>query len=59
VLRYRLAGKPATPAPEQAKACWYQWFMATARRHRAFDPEKALIDVDPLEDKRHTPHVTE
>jgi hypothetical protein len=41
VLRYRLAGKPATPAPEQAKACWYQWFMATARRHRAFDPEKA------------------
>ncbi|TPL78946.1 alpha/beta hydrolase [Mesorhizobium sp. B2-3-13] len=24
-------GKPATPAPEQAKAFWYQWFMATAR----------------------------
>ncbi|PZV37204.1 alpha/beta fold hydrolase [Mesorhizobium kowhaii] len=24
-------GKPATPAPEQAKAFWYQWFMAAAR----------------------------
>ncbi|RWP85805.1 MAG: alpha/beta hydrolase [Mesorhizobium sp.] len=24
-------GKPATPAPGQAKAFWYQWFMATAR----------------------------
>lgn len=24
-------GKPATPAAEQAKAFWYQWFMATAR----------------------------
>ena len=28
-------------------------------RHGAFDPEKARIDVDPLEDKRHTPHVIE
>jgi uncharacterized protein (DUF427 family) len=28
-------------------------------RHGAFDPEKARIDVDPLEDKRHTPHVME
>lgn len=24
-------GQPATPAPEQARAFWYQWFMATAR----------------------------
>ena len=29
-----------------------------ARRHGAFDPEKARIDVDPLENKQHTPHVT-
>ncbi|MBZ9797284.1 DUF427 domain-containing protein [Mesorhizobium sp. ES1-4] len=28
-------------------------------RHGAFDPEKARIDVDPAEDKRHTPHVME
>jgi uncharacterized protein (DUF427 family) len=28
-------------------------------RHGAFDPEKARIDIDPVEDKRHTPHVSE
>ena len=28
-------------------------------RHGAFDPEKARIDVEPAEDKRHTPHVVE
>jgi uncharacterized protein (DUF427 family) len=28
-------------------------------RHGAFDPEKARIDIDPVEDKRHTPHVME
>ncbi|ADV12887.1 DUF427 domain-containing protein [Mesorhizobium sp. M7A.F.Ca.CA.001.09.2.1] len=28
-------------------------------RHGAFDPEKARIDVEPAEDRRHTPHVTE
>lgn len=28
-------------------------------RHGAFDPEKAHIDIDPVEDKRHTPHVRE
>lgn len=28
-------------------------------RHGAFDSEKARIDVDPVEDKRHTPHVME
>ncbi|WP_214475568.1 DUF427 domain-containing protein [Mesorhizobium sp. dw_380] len=28
-------------------------------RHGAFDPKKARIDVEPAEDKRHTPHVTE
>jgi uncharacterized protein (DUF427 family) len=27
--------------------------------HGAFDPEKARIDVEPSEDKRHTPHVLE
>ncbi|WJI62396.1 DUF427 domain-containing protein [Mesorhizobium sp. C416B] len=27
--------------------------------HGAFDPEKARIDVDPAEDKRHTPHIVE
>lgn len=27
--------------------------------HGAFDPEKARIDVEPSEDKRHTPHVME
>ncbi|MER8647930.1 DUF427 domain-containing protein [Mesorhizobium sp. M0586] len=27
--------------------------------HAAFDPEKARIDVDPAEDKRHTPHIVE
>ncbi|MER8642477.1 DUF427 domain-containing protein [Mesorhizobium sp. M1252] len=27
--------------------------------HGAFDPEKARIDVDPAEDKRHTPHIGE
>ncbi|TPK66546.1 DUF427 domain-containing protein [Mesorhizobium sp. B2-4-19] len=26
--------------------------------HGAFDPEKARIDIEPSEDKRHTPHVT-
>jgi pimeloyl-ACP methyl ester carboxylesterase len=26
----RQPGKAATPPPEQARACWYQWFMATA-----------------------------
>jgi uncharacterized protein (DUF427 family) len=28
-------------------------------RHGAFDPQKARIDADPAEDKRHTPHVIE
>ncbi|CCV05734.1 conserved hypothetical protein [Mesorhizobium metallidurans STM 2683] len=28
-------------------------------RHGTFDPTKARIEVDPTEDKRHTPHVTE
>ncbi|ESY78145.1 DUF427 domain-containing protein [Mesorhizobium sp. B283B1A] len=28
-------------------------------RHGTFDPQKARIDVEPAEDKRHTPHVTE
>ncbi|MBZ9997930.1 DUF427 domain-containing protein [Mesorhizobium sp. BH1-1-4] len=28
-------------------------------RHGAFDPKRARIDVDPKEDKRHTPHVME
>ena len=28
-------------------------------RHGAFDPAKARIDVEPAEDKRHTPHVIE
>jgi uncharacterized protein (DUF427 family) len=28
-------------------------------RHGAFDPEKARIDIDPVEDKRHTPHAME
>lgn len=28
-------------------------------RHGAFDAEKARIDVDAAEDKRHTPHFTE
>lgn len=28
-------------------------------RHGAFDPQKARIDVDPAEDKRHTPHLIE
>ncbi|RVD54004.1 MULTISPECIES: DUF427 domain-containing protein [unclassified Mesorhizobium] len=27
--------------------------------HGAFDPRKARIDVDPMEDKQHTPHVME
>ncbi|TPJ39422.1 DUF427 domain-containing protein [Mesorhizobium sp. B2-5-13] len=27
--------------------------------HGTFDPQKARIDVDPVEDKRHTPHVME
>jgi len=27
--------------------------------HGAFDPEKVRIDVEPSEDKRHTPHVIE
>ncbi|WP_319946009.1 hypothetical protein [Mesorhizobium sp. AR07] len=26
-------------------------------RHGAFDPAKARIDVDPVEDERHTPHM--
>ncbi|QKC83572.1 DUF427 domain-containing protein [Mesorhizobium sp. NZP2077] len=40
----------------------YETPQAGARaiaRHGAFDPDKARIDVDPLEDKRHTPHVLE
>jgi uncharacterized protein (DUF427 family) len=28
-------------------------------RHGAFDPDKARIDADPAEDKRHTPHIPE
>ncbi|WP_348645469.1 DUF427 domain-containing protein [Mesorhizobium sp. WSM4303] len=28
-------------------------------RHGAFDPKKARIDIEPAEDKRHTPHVIE
>ncbi|CAN7744236.1 DUF427 domain-containing protein [Mesorhizobium amorphae] len=28
-------------------------------RHGAFDPDKARIDADPAEDKRHSPHVPE
>ncbi|MER9328464.1 DUF427 domain-containing protein [Mesorhizobium sp. M0488] len=28
-------------------------------RHGAFDPQKARINVDPAEDKRHTPHLIE
>jgi uncharacterized protein (DUF427 family) len=28
-------------------------------RHGAFDPEKAHIDAEPAEDKRHTPHVVD
>ncbi|MFK0692838.1 DUF427 domain-containing protein [Mesorhizobium sp. IMUNJ 23033] len=28
-------------------------------KHGAFDPDKARIDADPAEDKRHTPHVPE
>ncbi|MCF6126966.1 DUF427 domain-containing protein [Mesorhizobium sp. M7A.T.Ca.TU.009.01.3.2] len=28
-------------------------------RHGAFDPEKARIDAEPAEDRRHTPHVPE
>ncbi|AZN98772.1 DUF427 domain-containing protein [Mesorhizobium sp. M9A.F.Ca.ET.002.03.1.2] len=27
--------------------------------HGAFDPDKARIDADPAEDKRHTPHIPE
>ena len=27
--------------------------------HGTFDPEKARIDAEPFEDKRHTPHVVE
>ncbi|MER9139631.1 DUF427 domain-containing protein [Mesorhizobium sp. M0830] len=28
-------------------------------RHGAFDPKKARIDIDPVEDERHTPHIKE
>jgi len=28
-------------------------------RHGAFDPHKACIDADPVEDKQHTPHLPE
>ncbi|MET3581996.1 uncharacterized protein (DUF427 family) [Mesorhizobium robiniae] len=28
-------------------------------RHGAFDPDKARIDADPAEDKRHRPHTPE